>query len=1015
MSLLDRVFGSVTEHSRALIAVLLVATILLGAGAPMIKQSSSLDQFQSDSPAAKKLDYINSNFTTGNENRTTVQVIVRGDNVLTKKALVNSLQFQQRLRNNQSINSTLTDGTATSGIGNVVAIASIQQQKVTKLRANGAKLQQQSQQLNRTAQGLSDALNQTRKLQGNYDQLNASHKSGNVSDAAYKNQSAKIEAQLAGVRATATGNLSTKQAATFNKSATQARGLQAKLDGLKASYQQGKIDQSTYKQKAGKIQSEFGTVYKLGTQGVLADEYKKLQKKGKQLQQQREALQNGSMPTLSEQIDQLQSMNKSQVDSTTKAVLAANSSDSSGMASQALAFMPTSYKTGTAKSNSTMLIVFQQSNGGQSAMGGTPDSIVTAQEDMKSIAKEQFSHNTIVFGSGLIGDEINQSMSDSLYIVGPLALLFVILTLIIAYRDLLDIILGIVGIVFVLVWTFGFMGWAGITFNQMFIAVPVLLIGLAIDYAIHVFMRHREEREAHPDSDVRGSMRVALVSVGGALTWVTATTVIGFLSNMVSPLPPIRDFGVVSSAGIVAALVIFGGLIPALKVEVDAFLESRGMNRRKRAFGTGGGVLGNVLTLGATAARKAPLVVIVLTLLVSAAGGYGATKVDTSFSQTDFLASSPPHWTKQLPEPFKPGNYSAKKDLNYLNDNFVRQDSQAQLLVQGKITQDNALEQVQQAKQKAGKKGVTINLSDGKPQVQGPLSVMQQVAAQNQTFNQTFTAADTDGDGVPDKNLQKVYDGLFAAAPDQAAGVIYRDNGNYKALRVTISVKGGASSSAVTTQMRDVADSFDGGIHATATGQSIVFEIVQNRLLKTVVESLVITMLAVFVFLMIIYRIMEGSATLGAVTLLPVVFSVAWILGTMYLLGMPFNVLTGMITSLTVGLGVAYSIHLSERYNVELERQGSVWEAMETCLTGTGGALLGSAATTVGGFGVLAFAIFPALQQFGIITALTIIYAFFASVWVLPSLLVVWTRYFGPGSRGTIETKSDATASPSED
>ncbi len=71
---------------------------------------------------------------------------------------------------------------------------------------------------------------------------------------------------------------------------------------------------------------------------------------------------------------------------------------------------------------------------------------------------------------------------------------------------------------------------------------------------------------------------------------------------------------------------------------------------------------------------------------------------------------------------------------------------------------------------------------------------------------------------------------------------------------------------------------------------------------------------------------------------------------------------------------------------------------METTVTGTGGALLGSAATTVGGFGTLSFAIFPVLQQFGIITGLTIIYAFLASVFVLPSLLVVWTRYLGPSA-----------------
>lgn len=45
------------------------------------------------------------------------------------------------------------------------------------------------------------------------------------------------------------------------------------------------------------------------------------------------------------------------------------------------------------------------------------------------------------------------------------------------------------------------------------------------------------------------------------------------------------------------------------------------------------------------------------------------------------------------------------------------------------------------------------------------------------------------------------------------------------------------------------------------------------------------------------------------------------------------------------------------------------------------------------GFGVLALAIHPPLQQFGIITAIMIGYAFVGAVFVLPSLLVPWARY----------------------
>jgi preprotein translocase subunit SecF len=274
---------------------------------------------------------------------------------------------------------------------------------------------------------------------------------------------------------------------------------------------------------------------------------------------------------------------------------------------------------------------------------------------------------------------------------------------------------------------------------------------------------------------------------------------------------------------------------------------------------------------------------------------------------------------------------------------------------------------------------------------------MRSAARDNESFNATFRAADTDGDGVPDRNITAVYDQLFEVSPDQAGRYIYQNEDGYQSLRLTVSITGGSGGDAVTSQMRDVAGGLsEDGLETTATGTAVLNKIVQDQLLETVIESLVISLVAVFLFLMITYRISDGSASLGAVTLLPVAFSVTWILGTMFLLDIPFNVVTGMITSLTIGLGVAYSIHLSERYTQELERSDSVWDAMETAVTGTGGALLGSAATTVGGFGVLVFAILPPLQQFGIITGLTIIYAFLGSVFVLPSLLVVWTRYVGP-------------------
>ncbi|AFO56110.1 RND family transporter [Natrinema sp. J7-2] len=1014
MSVPDRLANAITTHTRLVLVVLLVSTALIGAGMPMVDDDSSLDQFESDSAEANALERINENFTSQQqENTTSVQLITRGDDVLTRESLRSSLELQQELRANESIESTLAENQSITGIENLVAITAIRTERAADL--------------NETRAGLEDGLNETVELQRQYEALNQSVERSStdaptatasttasaenasasesttdtsttesaenasssestepdsISEDEYRIRSADLEAQFDVVVANATAGLTEAQTAQYASAVQEVREIESQRAELR-SETATPVDDSDYQRLSARLEE----AYRAGTAGVLEDEYA--------------ALDREDRPPLDEQIAALEDLSDEEYERTLERTLPSNGSDDS----VATALLPSSYEPGRTAADARLTSVIQSTAGGDASgmeAGAVSDRIVESQLDIRDLAESQ-EQSYLVFGGGLMTDEIDRSMGDSLAIVGPLALLFVVVALVVAYRDLLDIVLGIIGIVAVLVWTFGVMGWAGIAFNQMFVAVPVLLIGLSIDYAIHVFMRHREQRAADgPDGTVRGSMTVALAGVGVALVWVTATTVIGFLSNLVSPIGPIREFGIVSAVGIVAALIVFGALIPAAKIELDEFLEGRGLDRRKRAFGTGDSRFGDVLAIGATAARKAPLAVLLVAFLLSAGGVYGATQVDTSFEQEDFIADSPPDWTDSLPGPAQPGEYQAKDDLEYVNQHFQRQDSQAQLLVEGNVTDPDALERMDVARAEiAVDDDVVYTLATGDEDVQDPLSTMERVARQNESFNESFTAADTDDDNVPDVNVSALYDQLFEIDGEAATQVLHRtDDGEYQSARLIIAVQGDAANSETTREMRDIAgtieDGSDGRWSATATGDPVVGYVVEQDLLDTVLESLLLTLVAVFVFLTVAYRLTGSSATLGIVTLLPVAFSVSWILGTMYWIGMPFNVLTGMITSLTIGLGVAYSIHVSDRYALELERQGNVWAALRTTVTGTGGALLGSAATTVGGFGTLALAILPALQQFGIITALTITYAFLASVVVLPALLVLWTRYFGP-------------------
>jgi predicted RND superfamily exporter protein len=848
---IQRYAALITDRSKLVILGFLVVTLVVGSAAGAVDSSLSLAQFQSDSPEQEKLDYIQTNFDTGPTNQTTVQVVVRGDNVLTQESLLDTLRLQQALRANETVNGTLVGGQAVVGFSNLVGTAAVH---------------------------------------------------------------------------------------------SNAPG------------------------------PPTGT------------------------------------PSLDEQIAAVEGLNDSELQTTIDSVLAGGAPPGGGPS--ASAFLPTDYQSGSGEAGARLLLVFQTA-GPDVESDPSPD-LVAAQLAIEDIARQEVAPaEAFAFGVGILNEESGQATGDSFGLIGPVALLLVLAVLVFAYRDVLDVALGMLGIVLVLVWMAGFMGWVGIGFTQILIAVPFLLIGLAIDYALHVVMRYREAQTEN--RSIRESMRVGLSEVVLAVAAATVTTMVGFLSNLASPIPPIRDFGLVAAAGIAAAFVVFGAFLPALKVELDG-LVSRVRRWRRPAFGVDGGVVTRALGVGATAAKRAPVVVLVVALVLSAGGVYGAANTDTTFRQEDFLPRETPDWMASLPEPFAPGSYDLLANVEYLNANFLqfRDTARTEILIEGDVATGETFDRLATARERAAAQNSTVVLASGDLAVDDPLSFLDATAAENATVAAVLDEADTDGDGRPEENVATVLDTASAAAPDRADDVLFGEDGRYRAARMTVSVQGGVPPSTLAADARAIAAAFDGtGLTVTATGQPVLTALVQDDLLVTLVETFLITLGVILLFLSLLYRYRHGTATLGALTLVPVLAALSWILGTMYLLGINFTTETAIITSIAIGLGVDYSIHVAERFVLERRRTDDVGSALDATVQGTGGALLGSAATTTAGFGVLVLALVPSLQRFGTVTAFTIVYAFLASVLVFPSVLVLWDRYRDRGTAtpeptgGESETPTD--------
>ncbi|NHN43315.1 MMPL family transporter [Halorubellus sp. JP-L1] len=876
MTLPERYADLVTTYSKTVVAVMLVATLVVGAGAANVDGGLSITSFESDSTEAEKLDYAEANFATDGENATVVQVVVRGDDVLSKASLLSTLRFQRSLREDPDVNPTLRERQPVVGLSNVVATAAI--------RAEAAR--------------------------------NGSAATGGEGDA----------------------------------------GAGAGGDGGDG-----------------------------GTEGAPPRQ-----------------------PSLDEQIAQLEAMSEAEVEAVVERVL--DPSREARGPVDPYAFLSTDYEPGSTTASGRITFVFQDTGG--AATDDLPPAVTEAQLEIRDRAAEEIRPEAFAFGVGIVDEEAGAATGESFAIISPVALLLIVALLGLAYRDVLDVVLGLAGVVLVLAWMGGAMGWLGIGVTQLIIAVPFLLVGLSIDYALHVVMRYREAQVDDPAISPTVAMRRGLAGVVVAIGAATFSTAVGFGSNVVSPIVSIQQFGTVAAVGIVSAFLVFGVLLPPLKLELEEVAERVGLSREKRPFGRGG-VAGRALGVGATVARRAPVVVVAVAVVLSAGGAVAATDIDTSIDQVDFLPRDTPEWMSSLPEPFRPSDYSLRSNAMYINDEFVqsRDQSRAILLVEGSVTDSDTLERLVAAERDLSNTSSAVTLADGGLRVDGPLQVVERTAAENETVAAVVDRNDVNGDGVPDRNLSAVYDAVYRANPDAAKATIYREDGEYRALRVSVALAGGADTGTVTAEMRTVAATLERGsdLTATATGAPIVQELVQRGLLVTLVQGFAITFGVIVAFLTAIFWRRYGTLSLGAVVMTPVVLALSWLFATMYLAGISFNTETAIIASIAIGVGVDYAIHIGERYVEELRSTGEAVPALERTLAGTGGALLASATSTAGGFGVLLLALVPSLQRFGFVTATAIAYAFVASVLVLPSLLVLWTRH------ADVDLERTVAAAPDDD
>jgi predicted RND superfamily exporter protein len=271
-----------------------------------------------------------------------------------------------------------------------------------------------------------------------------------------------------------------------------------------------------------------------------------------------------------------------------------------------------------------------------------------------------------------------------------------------------------------------------------------------------------------------------------------------------------------------------------------------------------------------------------------------------------------------------------------------------------------------------------------------------------------ITITDDDNNGIPDTSEQlsviysyiiengiSISETMIIQTPEDIRETFIYDNSEQEyATIISIGVPGTVEQAVVKesaaelnldldTSMKDVESiSFYG-----LTGDAYVRDAQFSAITDSMSNSFMIAIAACIVLLLIIFRSLRYSL----ITLIPVILVVCWLYGSMYILGYEINLMTATIASISVGVGIDYCIHFTERFRQEFLRLPDKKKALSNTAGNTGIALLGSCLSTATGFAVLAFAPMPMFSTFGILTALMIAMSFMVAVVILPCLLYLFT------------------------
>ena len=573
--------------------------------------------------------------------------------------------------------------------------------------------------------------------------------------------------------------------------------------------------------------------------------------------------------------------------------------------------------------------------------------------------------------------------------------------------------LAFLGLLMLFVWLKGLTILVGLGSSLILdLIVPIAMISLGVDFLIHAVARYREEtrRVAEPSL----ALRAGFTGVIGALTLAMLSDGIAFLANLTSGIETVIGFGIGAGIAVLSSYVIMGMFLPLVIMRLDQ-RRLKSSPQHGRAFGdaqepvSAGSTSAPPTGLASAAIAGAVLemarhrwAVLPIAAVLTAAATLLAFQLEPNLDVKDF--------------------FDSESDLVIGLDKLDQHTAAALsgepavIYIRGDLTTTESLAAIRDLLDRLSGNSRLGQAEDGQVSLYARtlFQLLSRVTENPYARSQVLAKSrvditDENGDQIPDSpgQVQAAFDYMVRhGVPLNESTMVYdsiqvRETLHYdpsqsgeQEIILVVGVLGSRQQANIGSARQALEQDLDPMRQVPSisfvglTGSPFTREATLQATTRALNVSLPVAVAACLILLAFWMR----SVTLAVVTIIPIGLVVSWLYAFMYIAGYSLNFVTATIAAVSIGVGIDYSIHMTQRFREELGRGQGAEEALRAAASGTGVALAGSAGSSVIGFAVMAFAPMPLFSAYGVITAAMIFMAAAAALFVLPSLLLLTHR-----------------------